>query len=98
MTKPGRIPCINPRCRRTAADSGQHEQICCGKCWKLVPLTWRRRHKRLNAAIRQFERRGRDASRLEYLHAMNWRRIWVYFNKPDKPEGIDNFIDEIGLK
>lgn len=56
-----RVPCINPRCRRTAADTGEHDEICCAKCWKLVPPplraawnTLRRREKRtINALNRR---------------------------------------------
>jgi len=39
MTKPGRIPCINQRCKRTApADKYRPgTEIICGKCFKALP-------------------------------------------------------------
>ena len=38
MTASGRIPCINPRCRRTAdAAKFDCEEIICGKCFRSLP-------------------------------------------------------------
>ena len=74
----GRIPCVNPRCRRTAP-ADRHEpdsEIVCGKCWRLLPkrLTTRyralvKREKRLLRLVEKaIARRRIDAGRLERLH------------------------------
>ena len=49
MTAPGRIPCINPRCRRTApADKyGDDEEIICRTCFGSLPIELRRRHRKV---------------------------------------------------
>ncbi len=49
MTKPGRIACAIPFCRRTApADQhGEDAEIICGKCWRLADPATRRENRRL---------------------------------------------------
>jgi hypothetical protein len=48
MTKPGRIPCCVPFCRRTARDEGiKGQEVICGKHWRLADRTLTRRYKRL---------------------------------------------------
>lgn len=54
-----RIPCLNPRCRRTAprdkyADSAE---IVCAKCWKLLPQAVRDRYRALGRRDRRLLRR-----------------------------------------
>ncbi|MDA4845967.1 hypothetical protein [Hoeflea poritis] len=106
MTKPGRIPCINPKCGRTGPDDGSCSQICCGKCWKLLPVHLTRRYKKLRRLLRSCERRYAkidnhtnriDVIRCEKLCDANWRRIWKYFNRPEQPEGLDRFLEEQGM-
>lgn len=57
MTKPGRIPCVVPFCRRTA-DEAKYPSgtvIICGKHWRLAPASWRRRRSKLERRYsRQF--------------------------------------------
>ena len=99
MTKPGRIPCINPRCNRTA-DATKYPNttaIICQKCWKLLPSEMRQKEKRTKSIIRKLERRGRNASAIRMRNWQVWDDIWDYFNKPKEPEGLDNFLKEIGL-
>lgn len=64
MTKPGRIPCVVPFCRRTA-DAAKFEgcEIICGKHWRMASGTLRRRHSRL---IRRYRRRFGNRPYLEY--------------------------------
>lgn len=103
MTKPGRIPCINPKCRRTAKDDGLNTQICCHKCWKLLPVHLTRRYKTLRCLYRSRERlctrtdnhtNRINLIRCEKLCDANWRRIWDYFNRPKAPEGLERFLEE----
>lgn len=55
MTKPGRIPCVVPFCRRTADATkfGADCEIICGKHWRMAPATWRRRKSKLHRMYRQ---------------------------------------------
>lgn len=113
MTKPGRIPCINPRCRITApvAQDGASD-IICRKCWKALPVAMRsryqqlqRRQKRLLKLIERRILRGnisRDLvlqleRQLTDRCAENWGAIRNYFTTPDKPVGLEGFLQEIGL-
>jgi hypothetical protein len=43
-----RIPCINPRCRRTApaAKYEPGEEIICGKCFRALPMQLRARYRK----------------------------------------------------
>lgn len=54
-----RIPCVNPRCRRTA-DAAKHRpgaEIVCGKCWRNVPAELRDRYRLLRKRDRTMQRR-----------------------------------------
>lgn len=55
MTKPGRIPCEVPFCRRTAdaAKYPEGTRIICGKHWRTAPVTWRARWGRLRKRYRR---------------------------------------------
>lgn len=113
MTKPGRIPCINPRCRRTApADKYEPgTQIICGKCWKLVPESLRKRDRYLwrhHRKLERYRKRGLDpieANRVDrlidqvegHLHS-HWGQIRACFiGDSEKPEGLDAFLEEMNL-
>jgi hypothetical protein len=55
MTKPGRIPCIIPFCKRTG-DAAKFEgcQIICGKHWRMAsPVLRRRRSKMERRYVRE---------------------------------------------
>ena len=111
-----RRPCINPRCRRTfKRETGEPEamEVCCGKCWRLLPVRLTRRYKALRARdrridrqVKKLQRQGRGArpSRLETLtaqinrlHEANWREIHDFFHPTEKPVGLDTFLEEMLL-
>lgn len=109
---PDRIPCINPRCRRTFADDGRSNEIICGKCFRCLPASVRAEHRRLWREIRKWERRitrTGDQMKTVRMHNIVWRltillnRHWnsdikPIFLMPEKPEGLDGFLDEVGLR
>lgn len=51
-----RTPCLNPRCRRTFKQEHEGETIVCGKCWRLLPASWRARDKQLRRRMKLIER------------------------------------------
>jgi len=58
-----RIPCINPRCRRTAP-AGRYApgtEIICGKCLRALPKELRDRFRLIRRSLRTLERRVRRA-------------------------------------
>jgi len=75
--KTGRVPCCVPFCGRTAPDRGDGAEILCGKHWRLVRRTLRRRHawavRRWGAALARGDIAAADrAGRLEDVI---WRAI-----------------------
>jgi len=114
MTTAGRIPCINPRCRRTApADKClPSTEIICGKCFRNLPLDWRRRNRELWRRRRFIERRWRKRISTgdiapglpapldvidRNLHAQ-WQQFKTYFTAPEKPADLESFLQAIGLQ
>lgn len=113
MTKPGRIPCCNPSCRRTAAREDDAEtEIICAKCWRALPVRLRARYKQLTRrekwllrhAQRRFDSGDIGYSRvteiarlIETSRAQNWKAIRDHFQRPEKPAGLDGFLQEVGL-
>lgn len=107
-----RIPCLNPRCRRTFArrpgDTDTSETVC-AKCWKLLPkpLTQRyrqidRRWKAIARRVQKREARGQAFppdlfDLLHRHHRRNWTAIRSYFTNPPAPEGLENFLKKVGL-
>lgn len=106
-----RTPCINPRCRRTfKADDGGGEVVC-GKCFRTLPAEIRNEHRRCWREYRKWDRRIKRTSdeikiqrmrdirdRFGFLIDRHWEReIKPFFLSPEKPEGIDAFLEEIGL-
>lgn len=84
-----RIPCINPKCRRTApADKYEPgEEIICRACWQLLPAhisgRWKRFGRRERRLIRLIDRRlvhhEIDAGRINAMAArMDARRIEIW--------------------
>lgn len=72
MTKPGRIPCEVPFCRRTAP-AARHEpdtRIICGKHWRLGDPRPRRVYSR---AMRKLRATGEDRYR-RIVHSC-WERL-----------------------
>lgn len=54
-----RLRCVNPNCRRTAAQEKfpESDSICCAKCWKLLPKKFVDRYKELARRQRKFHRK-----------------------------------------
>jgi len=92
MSVAGRIPCLNPRCLRTA-DAAKFESGCeivCGKCWRNVPQRLRDRHRELKRRdrrmMRLIERRvakGEPVSQATIDHIAEtadffWQENWGY--------------------
>ncbi|RWC91702.1 MAG: hypothetical protein EOS72_03335 [Mesorhizobium sp.] len=120
---PDRVPCINPRCRRTAAQEKypDSDDIICGKCWRQLPVSMRRRDRQLRKRWKLvdrmaekgtgFRRRGRRHGRpdlgvpqaytmrtsLGRLWDQHWERLRAFFATPDKPAGLDTFLEEMNL-
>lgn len=106
-----RTPCLNPRCKRTApADEFPGEMIC-GKCFRTLPEAVRQEHRSFWREIRKWERRITRTNdelknakmqsirdRLSWRLEAHWRReIKPRFLAPEKPEGLDAFLEEVGL-
>ena len=110
-----RIPCLNPRCRRTApAEKFEpNTEIVCRKCWKLLPKRMTDEYRRLAKNRRRIERlvsKRRAAGtmspalseRLERAmrkrEAQNWSEIRMLLIAPEKPIGLDGFLEEMGMQ
>lgn len=105
-----RTPCINPRCNRTGpADKFPGEMIC-GKCFRALPLAmrtefrlawreyrkWNKRYLRTSDEIKKARMSpivGRWAFRID----SSWINIRSTFISPEKPEGLDPVLEELGL-
>ena len=109
----GRIPCVNPRCRRTAA-ADKYEgnpEIICEKCFRTLPDAVRHEHRRFWREIRKWDRRiarNADGLKAARMHSVRERfnrmlnqhwdtDIKAYFVAPVKPVGLDAFLEEVGL-
>lgn len=109
--KPGRTPCINPSCRRTADAKEFPGEMICGKCFRALPDRDRKEHRRLWREIRKWERRiAKTVDELKRQRMHDIRNMWVgklqrhwdesikgSFANPEKPEGLESFLEEIGL-
>ena len=97
-----RVGCINPRCNRTFKREHPDDEIICGKCFKLCPVE-RRRYKALKRKVNQAKRwphKWTDA-KLDQLYRLfhkNWARMKRRFYEPEKPMGLDSFLEEMNLK
>lgn len=106
-----RTPCINPRCRRTFKREGDDSEVVCGKCFRTLPEAVRNEHRDYWRQIRKWDRRilrtadaltiARMAAirdRISRRLALHWdAEIKPRFVAPDKPEGLDAFLEEMGL-
>lgn len=104
-----RIHCINPRCNRTFKADNPNEEIICGKCFKMLAEATRKEHRGYWREIRKWDRRitrTGDELKISRMHAIRHRisvrlsdhwdtDIKAVFLAPEKPEGIDQFIEEI---
>lgn len=106
-----RVPCINPRCRRTYKQTCEGEEVICGKCFKTLPDAVRKDHRRYWREYRKWERRILRTSdpfkiqtmvkirdRYGAMIATHWdREIKPRFLYPEKPEGLEGFFNEMGM-
>ena len=107
----GRTPCINPRCNRTGSVDEFPGEMICGKCFRTLPEAVRSEHRRYWREIRKWERRMMRTSdelkiarmrdirnRLEWRLGLHWdREIKARYLAPEKPAGLDAFLEEVGL-
>lgn len=106
----GRIPCINPCCKRTASADKFSGEIICGKCFRKLPKHLQQEHRFRWKEYRKWDRRiARTADPLKIpkmrdIRGMwaaridaNWADIKATFVNPEKPEGLDAFLEELGL-
>ena len=110
MLAADRTPCINPRCRRTFKREHDGEMIC-GKCFRMLPEAVRKEHRGYWREIRKWDRRIARTSDELKIPRMRAIRRQVSFNlsehwdahikapllAPDKPAGLDTFLEEVGL-
>lgn len=106
-----RIPCINPRCRRTFKADDASSEIICGKCFRTLPEATRKEHRGYWREIRMWDRRvARSSDELKILRMRairdrisdrlneHWAaKIKPPFLSPEKPAGLDTFLEEIGF-
>lgn len=101
-----RIPCLVLGCRRTAAASKYPPgtEIICGKCWRQVPKAIRNRIRDLRRTRRTLRRRwakkgvhAPNTRCLDSLIGREWDKVKECFAAPDKPAGLDAFLEEAGL-
>lgn len=107
-----RIPCINPRCRRTAAQDKfpDSKEIICGKCFRALPLAFRQEHRRCWREINKWERRilkTADPLKAQRMRAIcnrwteklnaAWDEMRKAIEQPEKPVGLDTFLEEMRL-
>lgn len=80
-----RIACINPNCRRTAAQEKHPGStwIICGKCWKAMPTRYRARWNSLKKRSRKLDRifdkqKPAQPDRLAQWHTIDrfYRQSW----------------------
>lgn len=110
MLTADRTPCINPRCRRTFKRQHQDEETICGKCFRALPVELRSEFKRCWREYRKWGRRiTRTSDELKIARMQNTRTYWADgINRswdrirssvitPEKPDGLDAFLEEVGL-
>jgi len=106
-----RTPCINPRCRRTFKADDAGSEVVCGKCFRTLPAAVRAAHRGYWCEYRKWDRRiARTGDELRIARMRDIRNRlsarlnthWVavikpFFLAPEKPEGLDAFLEEVGL-
>jgi hypothetical protein len=109
--KPGRTPCINPCCKRTGAADEFPGEMICGKCFKGLPQEVRTSHNFYWKQIRKWERRiSKTTDELKLVRMRNLLHMWqerlgnhwdteikARVTNPEKPEGLEAFLEEVGL-
>ena len=98
-----RVSCINPRCRRTwPREKCGGNEVICSKCFALQPAL-RARYRRLMKMVRHSKRypqkwTPQKLDRLYDLFDANWEKLKKSFTDPAQPVGIEQFLDEMGLR
>lgn len=106
-----RVPCINPHCRRTFKREHASEEIICGKCFRLLPEAVRKEHRGFWREIRKWDRRiarTSDGLKIVRMRAIRDRissKLSTHWDAhikgpllaPDRPAGLDTFLEEVGL-
>jgi hypothetical protein len=116
-----RLHCCNPRCSRTSKagpDDGPNAEICCSKCWKLLPRSLvaryralKRRDKKVGRLFARERRLAPEAAaagivshrmqvvgeQMDRAFDANWHAIRTFFRPIEKPDGLDAFLEEVGL-
>lgn len=106
-----RTPCLNPRCGRTFKREHVSEETICGKCFRMLPEAVRKEHRGYWREIRMWDRRiARTSDELKIIRmrairdriSFNLSTHWDVHIKgpllaPDKPAGLDTFLEEVGL-
>jgi len=87
-------------------------EVICGKCFRGLPTAIRERHRRherrYRKAQRAYQRRSsknmlppsvedRFGLTADAVLNASWERMRRYFQEPDKPEGLEAFLEEVGL-
>lgn len=100
---PGRVACINPACGRTWKMNYEGEEVICNTCFKLVPEL-RAQYRAAWAAYRKANRSPLKRLNEPLMMALKgdcwraWASVREAFTQKERPEGIDAFLREIGLK
>lgn len=108
---PDRTPCINPRCKRTFKRTAGHEEVICGRCFRALPAAVRSEHRGYWREIRKWERRIAQSSDVLKIASMRSvsdtlsMRLGLHWDThikapliaPEKPEGLDAFLEEVGF-
>lgn len=106
-----RTSCINPRCRRTFKADECGSETVCGKCFRTLPQSVRLDHRRYWREYRKWDRRIKRTAdllkaqrmrevrdRFGRMISVHWdREIKPFFLAPEKPEGLDVFLEEMRL-
>lgn len=106
--RPGRIPCINLRCRRTApADRYESDtEIICGKCFRFLPPSLRRIYRTLTRretrVLRRIERRvaggtitADGVNRIETAFRRRRETLWCSIRNAVNPADRPAGLDSI---
>lgn len=102
--KSHRLRCLNPKCRRTS-DPAKYpgcDSIVCYQCWKTIPKAYKDRYKLLRKRerllIRAWKKKGVESPEFPLINEhmqKNWANIVLFFRAPEKPEGMDTFLEEV---
>ena len=109
--KPGRTLCINPCCNRTAPADEFPDEMICGKCFKSLPQNVQNDHRFYWKQIRMWRRRiAKTTDEIKLVRMRNLLNMWDHrladhwdeeikarVTSPEKPQGLDGFLQELGI-